>query len=166
MASLSNRLMVSREVTVSKPTASNRLTVNSPMANSKATAPPSTEAIPSRGMEEDMEDLLQAGMADISRLPPRNMGSALVEVQPWVWEEGCWVGCCLAKRWKAVMEAVMAAVIMVETTAVEVMAVEVTSKPAEPARHRARNARKESRKGRREPWKWQLQNVQQTVCGR
>lgn len=76
--------MVSREVTVSKATASNRLTVNNPMANSKATAPLSTEAIPSRDMEEGMEDLPKAGMADISRLPPRDLGLALVEVQPWV----------------------------------------------------------------------------------
>ena len=83
--------MASREVTVSKPTASNRLTVNNLMANSRATVPPSMEAILSRDTEEDMEEVLEAGIADTSRPPPRNMGLVLEEVQPWVWVGGCWV---------------------------------------------------------------------------
>ena len=87
--SLSNRPMASRAGTVSKPTASNRAMVNSPMANSKATAPPSTEAIPSKDTVVDMVDLLKARMAeDISRLLPRNTASAPVEVRHWGWEEG------------------------------------------------------------------------------
>lgn len=46
----------------------------------------------------------------------------------------------------------MTAVIMMEV--VEMTVVEVTSRLAEPARHSARNAKRESRKGRREPGKW------------
>ena len=89
--SLSNRHMGSRGAMVSNPTASNKVTVNSPM-DSRAMAPRSTEAILSRDTEADTEDLLRVGMADISRLRPSDKGLVPVEVRRWVWEEDYWVG--------------------------------------------------------------------------
>ncbi|KAF6232184.1 hypothetical protein HO173_009567 [Letharia columbiana] len=44
-----------------------------------------------------------------SRLRRRDMGWGPVGERRWGWEEDCWVGCCLVKRWMGVMEVVMGA---------------------------------------------------------
>lgn len=84
--------MVSREVTVSSPTASSSrgATVNSPTVSSRATAAPSTEAILNRDTAADMED---PGTEGISRLPLKSTVLVLAVVLPWGWVEVCWVVC-------------------------------------------------------------------------